>query len=262
MLAPGLKRFDNPLQIFFSRPVKQRFDAFLKVCSKKSPRGAKGRCEGHVFFRCAPDMRQKNKDTTATLTDQGQDDFSEVVPHHDSLGAEIKICREGLGSGRRQEKTELFAAGLKKKARSDLVSTSSFLILGLRRRVQQCCCRHPNDIPRWLFAPTASLPSTLVSSSTRNLTMFTSLPSATSRANAASLIEAILPESDWFFGRWLRAARYKPVGKPGADQAATVKQVRNRVPRQSAVRNRIVFPPISVLDRETRSGGTKASQSG
>ena len=25
--------FDNPLQIFFSRPVKQRFDAFLKVCS-------------------------------------------------------------------------------------------------------------------------------------------------------------------------------------------------------------------------------------
>src|SRR5258706_15892616 len=93
------------------------------------------------------------------------------------------------------------------------------------------------------FAPTASLPSTLVSSSTRNLTMFTSLPFATSRANAASPIDAILPESDWFSGVGCGSQGASRSGT-GADQAATVKQARNRVVRQSAVRNRIVFPPI------------------
>src|SRR5258706_7390274 len=110
------------------------------------------------------------------------------------------------------------------------------------------------------FAPTASLPSTLVSSSTRNLTMFTSLPSATSRANAASLIEAILPESDWFSG-----AGCGPLGTSrsgtGADQAATVKQVRNRVPRQRAARNRIVYPPIRFWTGNWECGH-EASQSG
>src|SRR5882672_8764727 len=92
------------------------------------------------------------------------------------------------------------------------------------------------------WAPTASLPSTFVLSSTMNWTALISLFFATCTENSASPTEVICPDKDWFSGvgsEW-PAAR---MGY-GVDQAAIVKQKRNSVARHSEVRNRIKFPPI------------------
>jgi len=69
---------DNPPADNFFLPAGQAaVRCFLKVWLKNPPRGAKGRCED-TFFR-AHLICGKNKDTTATLTIKGQDDFQRVV---------------------------------------------------------------------------------------------------------------------------------------------------------------------------------------
>src|SRR5882762_3651098 len=137
--------FDNPLQIFFSRPVKQWFDAFLKVCSKNL-RAVRKVVAKDTFFRAHLICGKKQKHY-GDAHDQGQDDFQRRA-QHDSLGSEEKYAARGWGAGGAKRKGIVCCRPEKKPER--FVSTSSFLILGLRRRVQQCCCRHPNDIPRWL----------------------------------------------------------------------------------------------------------------
>src|SRR5882762_4989642 len=92
-------------------------------------------------------------------------------------------------------------------------------------------------------APTTSLPSTCVLPSTRNWTVFTSLSFFTCTENSASPTDAIGPDSDWLSGAGCRESAAVWAGS-GVDQAAMVKQTRNRVARQSEVRNRIEFPPF------------------
>src|SRR5947208_2293273 len=92
-------------------------------------------------------------------------------------------------------------------------------------------------------APTTSLPSTFVLPSTRNWTVFTSLSFVTCTENSASPTDAIGPDSDWLSGAGCRESAAVSAGS-GVDHAAMVKQTRNRVARQSEVRNRIEFPPF------------------
>jgi len=158
-------------------------------------------------------MRQKTKDY-GDAHDQGRT-IIQSRAHHDSLGPNKNMPR-GAGSGRRQEKRNCFAAGPEKKPER-FVSTSSFLILDYDDGVQQCCCRHPNDIPRWAFAPTAAClqPCVVINQEFNNVHV---LAFCDFRANAASLIEAILPESDWFSGagagRSVQAGREPARTKP------------------------------------------------
>src|SRR6266851_10230497 len=93
------------------------------------------------------------------------------------------------------------------------------------------------------WAPTASLPSTFVLSSTMNLTVLASLFFATCTENSASPTDVICPDNDWLSGVGCRgpAAGW---AAGGVDQAAMVKQMRNSVARHIEARNRIGPPPI------------------
>src|SRR5438132_568050 len=89
------------------------------------------------------------------------------------------------------------------------------------------------------LAPTASLPSTVVLSSTRNCTVLASLFFATCTENSASPTDVICPDNDWLSGVGSRgpAAGW---AAGGVDQAAIVKQTRNSVARHREARNRMV----------------------
>src|SRR5437879_4068855 len=102
-------------------------------------------------------------------------------------------------------------------------------------------------------APTTSLPSTFVLPSTRNWTVFTSLSFVTCTENSASPTDAIGPDSDWLSGAGCRESAAVWAGS-GVDQAAMVKQTRNKVARQSEVRNRIEFSSLSILTGATPGG--------
>src|SRR6266480_3961655 len=93
------------------------------------------------------------------------------------------------------------------------------------------------------WAPTASLPSTVVLSSTRNLTVLASLFFATCTENSASPMDVICPDNDWLSGVGSRG-RAAGWAAGGVDQAAIVKQTKNSVARQREARNRMVSPPI------------------
>src|SRR6266581_8504077 len=95
-------------------------------------------------------------------------------------------------------------------------------------------------------APTASLPSTFVLPSTRNWTVFTPWSFRTCTENSRSPTEAICPDDDCLSGVGCQLTGADRAGS-GVDQAAMVKQTRNRVARQSEVRNRIEFPPFRFL---------------
>src|SRR5205085_5193932 len=87
--------------------------------------------------------------------------------------------------------------------------------------------------------PTLSLPSTLVSSSTRNSMVFLSWPLVTSSEKAASPIDAILPDWEGLSGTGTEFVGNSRSGT-GVAQEATVKHT-NNMARLSAVRNRIGF---------------------
>src|SRR6266566_829737 len=70
-----------------------------------------------------------------------------------------------------------------------------------------------------------------------------SLSFVTCTENSASPTDAIGPDSDWLSGAGCRESAAVSAGS-GVDHAAMVKQTRNRVARQSEVRNRIEFPPF------------------
>ena len=94
-------------------------------------------------------------------------------------------------------------------------------------------------------APTESLPSTFVSPSMKNCTVFTFWSFITSTAKAASPTDEIFPATDWASGRAPGEAVPVYAGI-GIDQAATVKQTRNRLAINTAVRNRIEFSSNSI----------------
>src|SRR5439155_1323994 len=88
------------------------------------------------------------------------------------------------------------------------------------------------------LAPTASLPSTVVLSSTRNCTVLASLFFATCTENSASPTDVICPDNDWLSGVGSRgpAAGW---AAGGVDQAAIVKQTRHSAARHGEARNRL-----------------------
>src|SRR6266480_1523692 len=112
------------------------------------------------------------------------------------------------------------------------------------------------------WAPTASLPSTVVLSSTRNLTVLASLFFATCTENSASPTDVICPDKDWLSGVGSRgpAAGW---AAGGVDQAAIVKQTRKSDARHRDARNRMVVSSnLTWTGTEaSRTNKTKAEES-